>query len=108
MLNFPEGTTTGGTEVAPFWRGSFGIAQRLSVPVVPVAIHYRDPALAWSDGAMFLPHYLRTAARPRIEVALTFGAPMHPRAGEAAAAMAARARGVIAHLLADRARSRPM
>jgi 1-acyl-sn-glycerol-3-phosphate acyltransferase len=99
VLNFPENTTTSGTEVGPFWRGSFGIAQRLAVPVVPVAIHYRDPATAWSDGATFLPHYLRMAARPRIEVALSFGAPMHPRAEEAPEAMAARARGIISHML---------
>ncbi len=33
VLNFPEGTTTRGDKVAPFWRGTFGIAQRLGVPV---------------------------------------------------------------------------
>jgi len=99
VLNFAEGTTTDGDRVAPFWRGGFGIAQRLGVPVVPVAIRYVDRDLAWCNGATFVPHYLRTAARARLEVALTFGAPMVPRTGEAPEAMAARARGVIAHLL---------
>ncbi|HEY5948411.1 MAG TPA: lysophospholipid acyltransferase family protein, partial [Kofleriaceae bacterium] len=61
VLNFPEGTTTRGEHVKPFWRGSFGIAQRLGVPVVPVAIRYRDPGMAWCGGAAFLPHYLRVA-----------------------------------------------
>jgi lyso-ornithine lipid O-acyltransferase len=95
VLNFPEGTTTRGDRVLPFYRGTFGIAQRAGVPVVPCAIRYRDPALAWCDEATFLPHYLRTAGQTRIEVALTFGAPMPPRAGEAAEDMAARARNAI-------------
>lgn len=99
VLNFPEGTTTPGDSVAPFWRGSFGIAQRLEVPVVPVAVRYRDPELAWFGEATFLPHYWRTVRRPRVEVALRFGPPMHPRTGEPAEAMAARARGIIRHML---------
>lgn len=99
VLNFPEGTTTRGSAVAPFWRGSFGIAQRLGVPVVPVAIRYRDPSMAWCDGATFFPHYLRTVGQPRVEVALTLGEPMHARTGEAPEVMAARARGVISHML---------
>ena len=99
VLNFPEGTTTDGGRVLPFWRGSFGVAQRLGVPVVPVAIRYADPALAWCNGATFLPHYLRMAARPRVEIALTFGAPMPARTGEPAEVYAARARGAIAHML---------
>lgn len=99
VLNFPEGTTTRGDGVRPFLRGGFGIAQRLGVPIAPVAIRYRDPALAWCDGATFFPHYARTAARPRIEVTLTFCPPMHARTGEAPAAYATRARSAIAHAL---------
>ena len=99
VLNFPEGTTTRGDKVAPFWRGTFGIAQRLGVPVVPLAIRYRDPELAWCDQATFLPHYLRTAGRSRIDVTVSFGAAMLPRTGELAEDMAARARYAIARLL---------
>jgi len=99
VLNFPEGTTTHGAKVMPFWRGTFGIAQRLDLPVVPVAVRYRDPALAWYGQATFLPHYWRTVRRARVEVELRFGAPLHARAGEAAEAMAARARGVICQML---------
>src|SRR5262245_25269823 len=76
VLNFPEGTTTHGTEVKPFWRGTFGVAKRLGVPVVPVAIHYRDPEMAWTGGAAFLPHYIKVASRQRIEVTLSFLPPL--------------------------------
>jgi 1-acyl-sn-glycerol-3-phosphate acyltransferase len=99
VLNFAEGTTTRGDSVAPFWRGGFGVAQRLGVPVVPVVLRYRDPGMAWCDGATFFPHYLRTVGQRRIDVAVVFGSPMHPRTGEAPEAMAARARGVISHVL---------
>lgn len=102
VLNFPEGTTTIGEHIIPFWRGTFGIAQRLGVPVVPIAIRYREPAMAWCDGATFLPHYLAVAGRARVEVALTFGAPLHARAGESPEAMAARTRGIIGHMLENR------
>jgi 1-acyl-sn-glycerol-3-phosphate acyltransferase len=101
VLNFPEGTTTRGDKVAPFWRGSFGIAQRLGVPVVPVAIRYRDPDMAWCGGASFLPHYLRVASQPRIEVELSFGAPLPVRTGEVPEDMAARARNVIMRALEE-------
>ncbi|MGE0395249.1 MAG: lysophospholipid acyltransferase family protein [Kofleriaceae bacterium] len=99
VLNFAEGTTTRGDAVRPFWRGTFGIAQRLGVPIVPVAISYRDPTMAWCDGATFLPHYVQLTGRARVDVALTFGAPMTPRTGESPEAMAARVRGVVGHLL---------
>ena len=95
VLNFPEGTMTAGDKVLPFMRGTFGIAQRLGVPVVPVAVRYRDPASAWCDAATFLPHYVRLAGAPRVEVDLTFGTAMLPRAGEAPEDMAARARNAI-------------
>lgn len=103
VLNFPEGTTTDGRTVRPFHRGTFGVAQRLNVPVVPLAVCYRDPALAWCGAATFLPHYLRTAAHARVEITLAFGAPMPPRTGEAPEDMAARARNAIQKTL-DRMR----
>jgi 1-acyl-sn-glycerol-3-phosphate acyltransferase len=90
VLNFPEGTTSAGDRVLPFWRGSFGIAQRLGVPVIPVTVRYRDPQTAWFGGASFVPHYIRMASRPRIDVTVTFGASVSP-APETAEDMAARA-----------------
>jgi len=99
VLNFAEGTTTPGDRVAPLFRGGFGIAQRLGVPIVPIAIRYADPELAWFGGASFVPHYVRTARRPRIDVTLRIGEPMWPRAGEPPEAMAARTRSVITQLL---------
>jgi 1-acyl-sn-glycerol-3-phosphate acyltransferase len=91
LLNFPEGTTTEGAGVAPFQKGLFGLALRLGVPVVPVAIRYQPADLAWTGDATFVPHYLRLAARRRSSVRLRFGEPVragqHPTAVDLAAAV---------------------
>jgi 1-acyl-sn-glycerol-3-phosphate acyltransferase len=93
LLNFPEGTTTDGTGVLRFHRGLFGLAQRLEIPVVPVALRYLPADLAWTGDATFFPHYLRLAARGRSAVRLRFGDPVpagaHPTAGSLADAVRA-------------------
>jgi 1-acyl-sn-glycerol-3-phosphate acyltransferase len=99
VLNFPEGTTTPGDRVLGFHRGAFGIAQRLGVPVVPVAIRYADPTLAWCNDATFLPHYLRMVRRPRVAIELAFCPAMPARIGELPEDLAARARNQILRAL---------
>jgi 1-acyl-sn-glycerol-3-phosphate acyltransferase len=98
-LNYPEGTTSAAEGEMPFLRGCFGIAQRAGVPVVPLAIRDRDASLAWCDDVAFLPHYLKMATRPRVEIDLVFGTAMSPRAGEPAEDMAVRARHSIVRML---------
>lgn len=78
VLNFPEGTTTTGQEVLPFRRGLFGLARRAGVPVVPVALSYDPPHLAWVGDATFLPHYLRLASDPSALVRIRLGHPVEP------------------------------
>lgn len=99
VLNFAEGTTTDGRTVGPFWRGSFGIAQRSAMPVVPMAIRYDDPKMAWIGGAAFLPHYVATSQKQQIGISLVIGAPMYPRTGEPVEHFAARAQQCVASLL---------
>lgn len=99
LLNFPEGTTTDGARVAPFQKGLFGLALRLGVPVVPVAIRHRPADLAWTGDATFLPHYLRLAARGRSGVRLRFGNPVRADRHPTAAGLAAEVRDQVAMLL---------
>lgn len=73
VLNFPEGTTSSGDAVLPFRAGSFGLALRTRVPVVPVAIAYDPPTIAWVGDATFLPHYLTLASRRRARAFVRFG-----------------------------------
>jgi 1-acyl-sn-glycerol-3-phosphate acyltransferase len=92
ILVFPEGTTTCGEQVLPFKRGMFGLAARLGLPVIPIALRYADTRMAWVGDASFLPHYLATTTRDRLDAELEFGAPMHAQRGEAAEQFAARVR----------------
>lgn len=73
VVVFPEGTTTAGDDVLPFRRGVFGIAKLAGVPIIPVAIRYDGPDVAWIGDDPFLPHYLRTTARERTRCYVTYG-----------------------------------
>jgi 1-acyl-sn-glycerol-3-phosphate acyltransferase len=99
VLNFPEGTTTSGERVLPFRKGLFGLALGAGVPVVPVAIRYDPPDLAWVGDASFVPHYLRFAAERRVRAVLRFGAPILPSPDGSAAELAGIARDRILEML---------
>jgi 1-acyl-sn-glycerol-3-phosphate acyltransferase len=92
ILVFPEGTTTPGHDVLPFKRGMFGLARRLALPVVPIALDYLDDRVAWVGDSSFLPHYLKTSGYPRVIARLEFGEPMFAAPREGAEQFAARVR----------------
>ena len=102
VLNFPEGTTTTRAEVRPFRKGLFGIAQALRVPVVPVAIAYDPPELAWVGDDAFLPHWLGLAASRRSRAFVRIGAPIPSHAHDDAAQLASGARDEVVRLLSER------
>jgi 1-acyl-sn-glycerol-3-phosphate acyltransferase len=95
VLAFPEGTTTAGEMVLRFRWGVFGLARRLGVPVVPVRLDFDDPRLAWVGGQLFLPHYLRTAARPASRARVRFLDPIFPSPCDEPRLLAAHARQLI-------------
>ena len=70
---FPEGTTTTGPGCAPFRAGAFRLAAARGLPVVPVAIGYRDRRDAWVDDDSFVAHFLDRFREPRMAVTLTIG-----------------------------------
>jgi 1-acyl-sn-glycerol-3-phosphate acyltransferase len=98
VVNFPEGTTTDGTELLAFRRGIFGLARIAGVPIVPVAVRCARE-LAWYGAAPFVPHYVRTTRLSAPEIHLDVGAPIAPRGS--ADALAALARHRIARMLRD-------
>jgi 1-acyl-sn-glycerol-3-phosphate acyltransferase len=99
VLNFPEGTTTRGETVLPFRTALFSVAHSANAPVVPIAISYDPPELAWVGEERFLPHYLRLAAGRRARAIVRFGVPLPARAHADGAALAAAAREAVARLL---------
>lgn len=99
VLNFPEGTTSDGESVLPFRRGIFGLARHARVPVVPVALRFDDPDLAWCGDALFLPHYGRLLARDGATIRVRFGGPLTPERYGGAADLADEARAAVEHML---------
>ena len=101
VLNFPEGTTTRGESVLPFKRGVFGLAQRMEVPIVPVALRLDDPDMCWVGDDPFLPHYMGALRRDQVGVGVRFGCPMTVGRYRSAEDLAEEARAMTEHLLCD-------
>jgi len=100
VLNFPEGTTTRGDRVLPFRGGLFALARSAGVRVVPAAVSYDPPDLAWVGDDTFLPHYLRLASSARARVTVRFGAAVPSRAFETATELASAVRARVEALRA--------
>ncbi|HEX9050053.1 MAG TPA: lysophospholipid acyltransferase family protein [Anaeromyxobacter sp.] len=99
VLNFPEGTTTRGDRVLPFRAGLFSLARSRGAEVVPVAIAYDPPELAWVGDDAFVPHYLKLAGRSRARAVVRFGAPIAARELASGAELAAAVRARVEALL---------
>ncbi len=99
VLNFPEGTTTRGDRVLPFRTGLFSVARSRGVEVVPVAVSYDPPELAWVGDDAFVPHYLKLAGRAGARATVRFGDPLSARGFASGAELAAAARARVEALL---------
>lgn len=79
---FPEGTSTDGREVQPFFPGLFQAARDAGVPVQAVALTYhrdgeRDRLAPFVGDDEFFAHLLRLLAEPQTCVRLSFAEPLH-------------------------------
>ncbi len=79
VVGFPEGTTSA-NGVLPFRRGLFGLALHARVPVVPVALAWRDPRAAWVGNDAFVPHWLSLCHGDPLHVDVRVGRPLLPGA----------------------------
>ncbi len=78
---FPEGTSTDGSEVKPFFPAMFQAAIGAEVPVQALAIRYvrdgeRDGLAPFVGDDSFLPHLLRILCEPETRVYIEFAQPM--------------------------------
>lgn len=98
VLVFPEGTTTRGGSVAPFFPQLFQAAVLARVKVQPVAVHYPDAGdgidhgMAFVDDDSFASHLWRMLLRDRPRARLTFCEALPPGSDRVALADAARGR----------------
>jgi 1-acyl-sn-glycerol-3-phosphate acyltransferase len=77
VLLFPEGTSTDGSSVLRFHPTLLEPAVELAMEMTTAAIGYRahgvdERDLCWFGDAPFLPHLLRTLARPRVIAEVEF------------------------------------
>ena len=76
VVLFPEGTSYKGPLTKPFKNGSFKIAADAGIPVIPMAIHYKDINDAWVDDDTFLGHFFRQMSKPVTHVSIRYGKPL--------------------------------
>jgi 1-acyl-sn-glycerol-3-phosphate acyltransferase len=81
---FPEGTTTDGREVRPFFSRLFAAAIDTGTPIAPVAIRYHvdgefDPLAPYIDEQSLGQNLLGLLKRRRSQVHVHFAAPVHDR-----------------------------
>jgi 1-acyl-sn-glycerol-3-phosphate acyltransferase len=77
MLLFPEGTTTRGGRLAPFYEGGLRATFELGLPAQPLRIASPAPHYPWTGDETLLPH-LQTLFGTRTLVTVTAEAPLYP------------------------------
>lgn len=82
VMVFPEGTTAIGPEVLDFKPGIFHAVAGSDIPIVPVAIEYKNQNMAWVGQDRFIPHFLREFGARHTLVKVCYGSPRSGDDGE--------------------------
>jgi len=75
VLIYPEGTTSKELTTQDFKLGSFKVAVEAGVPVVPVALDYRDESHKWDEGGL-MEFVMNKLSSKRIDTAISIGEPL--------------------------------
>lgn len=76
ILNTPEGTTHIEPTTIDFKPGAFVLAAELGVPVISVAIDYKNLNDAWIGDDTFIPHFLLCFSKWRTEIKVSYLEPI--------------------------------
>ncbi|MBI1182760.1 hypothetical protein GC194_00705 [bacterium] len=82
VLVFPEGTTSKGPGVLPLKPGMFFVCAEGGFPVLPLAIEYENPDIAWVGKELFIPHLIQHFGQRKIRVKVRFGAKITANNGD--------------------------
>ncbi|NOR29196.1 MAG: hypothetical protein GQ540_11780 [Lutibacter sp.] len=77
ILNTPEGTTHIAPTTIKFKPGAFVLAAQLNIPVIPVAVDYKNLDDSWVGDDTFVPHFLRCFGKWRTEIKVSYLAPIY-------------------------------
>lgn len=83
LVIFPEGTTHRGPELLEYRPGMFYTCAEEGFPIVPVALEYKDPDIAWVGNTWFIPHAFYHFGAKHIDISVRFGQPIHMKDAEA-------------------------
>lgn len=72
----PEGTTHINPTTIDFRPGTFVLAAELGIPVMPVAIDYKNMDDAWIGDDTFIPHFLKCFSKWRTEIKVSYLEPI--------------------------------
>jgi 1-acyl-sn-glycerol-3-phosphate acyltransferase len=73
ILIYPEGTTTEEAKTLQFKLGSFRLASKLNIPIVPMSIEFSKDEDAWVGTTLFLPHFFKTFGKKQVYVKSSIG-----------------------------------
>jgi len=76
ILIFPEGTTHTHPTTIEFRHGTFEVAAKEGIQVIPVAIDYLNPKDAWVGEDTFSRHFFECFGNPETHVMLWYGPPI--------------------------------
>ncbi|MBK6930680.1 MAG: 1-acyl-sn-glycerol-3-phosphate acyltransferase [Saprospirales bacterium] len=76
IILFPEGTTDVHPNTIPFRKGAFQLAAEQDLPIVPVAVEYRNPMDYWIGADTFIPHIFKRFGERKMDVYVRYGQPL--------------------------------
>ncbi len=77
ILNTPEGTTHIEPTTIKFLPGAFVLAAQIGVPVLPVAIDYKDLNDAWIGDDTFIPHFIKCFGKWHTHIKVSYLEPIY-------------------------------
>lgn len=77
ILIAPEGTTHSEDTTIEFRPGSFVKAVNLNIPVLPIAIDYKNKADFWVGNDTFVPHFFKCFGKWRTEIKISYLSPIY-------------------------------
>lgn len=80
VMVYPEGTVSAGKQTLPFKSGTFLEAAKHKIPVVPVALEYRDEVDLWEKRSL-ISQYLRQFGKAKTECKMEIGPKMQHEDG---------------------------
>lgn len=75
VIVYAEGSTSALPTTKEFKPGTFRIAAANNIPIIPIAVDYKDPSFYWTTDKSFVGHIINTFSE-KMEVKVSYGEPI--------------------------------